>query len=83
MLSLALADRHIALQLEGKLGAEYTDGEGGSDGGGRPRRQLMNMKNKEKGALKNPGQPQHIFLLIVYPPLLQCFWSSIPIGEFL
>lgn len=82
MLSLALADRHTALELEGRLGAEYTDGEGGSHGGGRPRRQLMNMKNKEKGAL-NPGQPQPIFLLIVYPPLLQCFWSSIPIGEFL
>ena len=37
-------------------------------------------KTRKSRALKNPGQRQHIFFSIVYPPLLNCFWSSIPIG---
>lgn len=40
-------------------------------------------KTRKRRALKNPEQLQHIFLSIIYPPLLKCFWSSIPIGEFL
>lgn len=54
MLSLAVAGRCVVLELEGKVRAKCIDLGWrylGSDGDGR---QPVSMKNKEKGALKEP-----------------------------
>lgn len=45
---MAMADGHVVPELKGRVKTEY------ADGGGRPSRQLMTMKNKEKEGTKEP-----------------------------
>ena len=76
-----MADGHVVPELKGRVKTEY------ADGGGRPSRQLMTMKNKEKEGTKEPRATATYIpfdcLPPPQPPSLKCFWSSIPIGEFL
>lgn len=67
MLSLAMAERHVVLELKGRVKTEY------ADGGGRPSRQLMNTKNKEKEGAKEPRATATYILFDCLPPTSNMF----------
>lgn len=62
-----MADRHAVLELKGRVKTEY------ADGGGRPSRQLMTMKNKEKEGTKEPRATATYIPFDYLPPTFKMF----------